>query len=149
MSNWIYFDPPVERDLTFTGRRETKPDNTKDAIGKIARLIPGPVLGAYGAALGTLPLFSPDQQRWVGLLLYLLGIIGTGWIVGWQIGPGIEKRRHQAVYVAAFAVWAYSLTGNTALTWFYHPGVAALLPIIASVVFYNVPLPREKQKRGQ
>lgn len=143
MSNWIYFDPPTTSSLSFASNRG---DRTKDALGKIARLIPGAVLGAYGAGLGTLPLFSNKQQPWVGLILFLLGIIGTAWIVGWQIGSNIKKGRHLIIYMVAFAVWAYSLTGKTALPWIYHPGIAALLPIICGVIFYQIPLPKRERQ---
>jgi len=139
MSNWIYFDPPAPAGIEFYS---PPPPTVKDAVGKIAQLIPGPVLGAYGAALGTLPLFTPGQQPWIGLGLFLLGIAGTAWLVAWQIGRQLYKARHIVVYAFAFAVWAYSLTGHVALPWLYHPGVGALLPIITSFVFYQIRLPR-------
>jgi hypothetical protein len=122
----IYFDPPVTEAAAFGA---TKGAKAKGALGKIAQLIPGEILGAYGAALGTLSLFDPAHQPWIGLTCFILGILGTGWYVGWRIGPGIKKQRHLLVYMAAFAVWAYALTGKTTLPWIYHPGVAALLPI--------------------
>lgn len=142
MSSWIYFDPPPT--AAFVNSRR---DKAKDAIGKIAQLVPGPILGAYGAALGTLPLFTPEQQPWVGVVLFALGILGTAWIVGWQIGGSLKKGRHQIVYVAAFAVWAYSLTGRITLPWIYHPGIGALLPIISGFVFYQIPLPKTEARR--
>ena len=137
----IYFDPPVTQSTTFSA---AKGERTKDALGKIGKLIPGEILGGYGAALGTLPLFSVTQQPFVGLVCFVLGILGTGWYVGWQIGVGIKKQKHEAVYIAAFVVWAYALTGKTSLPWFYHPGVAAILPIIASVIFYKIKLPKKE-----
>lgn len=142
MSNWIYFDPPKTPEMGFASGAKSGSDVAKDAVGKIAQLIPGPILGAYGAALGTLPLFSAAEQPLVGLLLYVLGIFGSAWIVYWDIGTGYRKVRHVLVYGTAFAVWAYSLTGSVALPWLYHHGLAALLPILASVVFYNVRLPK-------
>jgi hypothetical protein len=64
MGNWIYFDQPVDKTIPFAPK---KAGNAKDALGKIARLIPGPVLGAYGASLGTLPLFAPATALgWAG-----------------------------------------------------------------------------------
>ena len=137
MSDWIYFDRPD--DLAFHTPDQGR---AKDAVGKVAQLIPGPVLGAYGAALGTLPLFSPIQQPWVGGGLFLLGIAGTAWLIAWQMGRRLKKVRHIVVYAVAFGVWAYSLTGKGALPWLYHPGVAALLPILASFVFYQIRLPK-------
>lgn len=142
MSNWIYFDPPSQK----LGFAAPKKNPTKDALGKIAQLIPGPVLGAYGAALATLPLFTVAEQLWVGLGMFILGMAGTFWMVGWQIGKGIKTGRHQLVYVSAFSVWAYSLTGKTALPWIYHPGVAAVLPIIASFIYCQIPLPKRESK---
>jgi hypothetical protein len=136
--NRIYFDPPVTEPIAFGVEKGKKP---KDALAKIAQLIPGEILGAYGAALGTLPLFGA-AQLWVGLGCFVLGIIGTGWYVGWRMGVGLKKQKHVLVYIGAFAVWAYSLTGKTVLPWIYHPGVAALLPIIAGVVAFKIKLPK-------
>ena len=137
----IFFDPPVTKATTFSAKKGEK---TKDGLSKIAKLIPGEILGAYGAALGTLPLFSATQQPWVASICFLLGIIGTGWYVGWRIGSGIRKQKHIFVYMAAFTVWAYSLTGKTSLPWIYHAGVGAILPIITSVIFYNIKLPKKE-----
>ena len=142
MSNWIYYDPPVNpQGAAFAPKKE---ERTKDALGKIARLVPGPVLGAYGASLGTLPLFKVQEQHWVGLALFILGMVGTAWIVGWQMGGNVVKRRHIGVYVLAFAVWAYSLTGEKVLPWVYHPGFAALSPIVLGFILYAIPLPKLK-----
>lgn len=135
----IYFDPSVTEPRAFT---VTKGEKTKETLGKIAKLIPGEILGGYGAALNALPLFKPAEQPWIALACFVLGIVGTGWYVGWRIGSGIKKQRHLIVYMAAFAVWAYALTGKIATSWVYHPGVAALLPIIAGAVFYKVKLPK-------
>jgi hypothetical protein len=137
----IYFDPPVTEPRAFAA---SKGEKTKDGLSKLAKLVPGEILGAYGAALGTLPLFSSTAQPWVALACFLLGIVGTGMYVGWRIGAGIKKQSHLLVYMAAFAVWAYSLTGKTALPWIYYPGVAALLPIVAGVAFYRIPLPKKE-----
>lgn len=139
MSRWIYFDTPKPTELGFAGSEES---GAKDAIGKIAQLVPGPVLGAYGAALGTLPLFSESQQAWVGVGLYVLGIAATAWLVSWQIEGGIRKRRHIVAYSTAFAVWAYSLTGRIVLEPVYHEGLGLLLPIVAGFVLYNLRLPK-------
>jgi len=141
MSRRIYFDPPATDATSFSAATGEK---AKDALGKIAQLIPGEILGGYGAALGTVPLFA--HQNWVALACFVLGVLGTGWYVGWQIGQGIRKQKHVFVYMASFAVWAYSLTGKTALPWIYHPGVAALAPIIASAIFAKIKLP-EKEVR--
>ena len=84
------------------------------------------------------------MRIWVGAVLYVLGIVGTAWLVGWQIGNKLKKNRHRLVYMTAFAVWAYSLTGKTALPGIYHPGVGALLPIIAGFIFYQIPLPKRR-----
>jgi|ERR1700730_3777376 len=137
----IYFDAPVTESTAFSAAKTAK---AKDALGKIAQLIPGEILGAYGVALGTLPLFDAAQQPWVGLICFLLGIVGTAWYVGWRIGAGIKKQKHMLVYMVAFAVWAYALTGKTVLPWIYHPGVAALLPVIAGVIAYKIKLPKKE-----
>ena len=139
----IYFDSPVTRAESFAATRGA---SAKEALAKIAQLIPGEILGAYGAALGTLPLFTAAQQPWIGLVCYVLGIAGTIWYVGWRIGKGFKKQRHLIVYAAAFAIWAYSLTGKTTLPWIYHPGAAALLPIFGSVVAYKIKLPKKEVK---
>ena len=141
MRNRVYFDPPATEATSFAAR---KGDKTKDALAKIAQLIPGEILGGYGAALSTVPLFRGAQQPWVALGCFILGVIGTGWYVGWQIGKNISEQKHVLVYMSSFAVWAYSLTGKTALPWLYNPGAAALLPIIASVVFAKVKLPKRE-----
>ena len=138
----IYFDPPIKA-AAFAAKKGEK---AKGALGKLAQLIPGEVLGAYGAALGTLHFFEPAQQPWIGLTCFILGIICTAWYVGWQIGPGFKKQRHLLVYMAAFAIWAYSLTGKTALPWIYNPGVGALLPIAAVVVVNKIKLPKRAIK---
>jgi hypothetical protein len=145
MRNWIYFDSPEDL-MSFSGGRVVGP---RENIAKIALLIPGPILGAYGAALNTLPLFTKEQQPWVGLSLFVLGIVGTAWLVGWQIETDTKKLRHEIVYAAAFVVWAYSLTGKTVLPWIYSPGMAALLPIIASVIFTQIPLPKKERRRDR
>ena len=138
----IYFDPPLK-----PAAYSAKPgEKTKDGLAKIAQLVPGEILGAYGAALGTLPLFSASQQPWVGLACFILGIIGTAWYVGWRIGKGVKKQKHVLVYSGAFAVWAYSLTGKTVLPWIFHAGVAALLPVIGGVIAYNIKLPKKEVK---
>ena len=139
MNTWVYFDPPNEAGAAF---HKERPDPAKDAVGKIAQLVPGPVLGAYGAALGTMPLFTPSLQPWIGMGLFLLGMAGTAWLVAWAMEPNVKRARHIVVYVLAFAVWAYSLTGMVALPWLYHPGVAVLLPIIGSFVFNQIRLPK-------
>jgi len=139
----IYFDPPVTEGATFAVSREAK---TKDTLEKIGKLIPGEILGAYGAALGTLPLFNSKERLWVGAACFILGMIGTGWYVGWRIDSGIVKQKHVLVYMGAFAVWAYSLTGITVLPWIYHPGFAALLPIVAGVIMYKIKLPMREVK---
>jgi len=139
----IYFDPPATEAAAFAATKGTK---AKGALGKLAQLIPGEVLGAYGAALGTLSLFDPAHQRWVGLTCFILGIICTGWYVGWQIGSGFKRQRHLLVYMAAFAIWAYALTGKTALPWIYYPSVGALLPIGAAVIVNKIKLPKKEVK---
>ena len=139
----IYFDPPVTEGESFGAQKGVR---AKDALSKIAQLIPGEILGAYGAALGTLPLFSAAQQVWVGLTCYLLGIVGTAWYVGWRIGKGIKRQKHILVYMCAFAIWAYSLTGKTVLPWIFQPGVAALLPVIGGVIAYKIKLPKKEER---
>ncbi|HEU5048583.1 MAG TPA: hypothetical protein VFT64_12155 [Rickettsiales bacterium] len=119
-----------------------------DAIDKIARLIPGEILGAYGAALNTIPLFPEQWRNLVAAACYVLGIIGTGYWYGWCMGDEFKKQRHLMVYMSAFAIWAYSLTGKTVLPWIFQPGFAALLPIIASVIFVKIPLPKEPKKKS-
>lgn len=134
----IYFDPPVDGGRTFA----KKPDEAVgDALGKVAQIIPGEVLGAYGAALGVLPLFDQSQRPLVGMICFVLGMVATAWFVGWQIKGKLKKQRHLLAYVGAFAVWAYSLSGQSALPGIYHPGVAALLPIGWGLVLYKIKLP--------
>ncbi len=58
----IYFDPPVAEATTFSVQKGAK---AKESLGKIVQLIPGEILGAYGAALGTLPLFNAADQAWI------------------------------------------------------------------------------------
>ena len=139
----IYFDPPATEAAAFSS---TKGEKAKGALGKLARLIPGEVLGAYGAALGSLSLFAPAHQPWVGLTCFVLGIISTAWYVGWQIGKGFKRQRHLLVYMAAFAIWAYSLTGKIALPWIYYPGLGTLLPIGAALVVNKIKLPKKAVK---
>jgi len=72
--NRIYFDPPVTEAKAFAAKKGQK---AKDALGKVASLVPGEILGAYGAALGALPTFNADWQPRIGLTCYVLGILGT------------------------------------------------------------------------
>jgi hypothetical protein len=141
MSNWIYFDLPRSASLELNSAPPRS--STRDYLGKVASLVPGPVLGAYGAALGTLPLFSVSEQPIVGGSLFLFGALATVLYVNWQMDASLQRLRHQVVYVAAFIVWAYSLTGKTALPSLYHPGVAALLPILAGFFLSQVQLPKK------
>jgi hypothetical protein len=138
----IYFDPLATEAKTFSATN----DKAKDALGKIAQLIPGEILGGYGAALSTVPLFPAQSQQWVALGCFILGVVGTAWYVGWQIGKRISAQKHVLVYCLSFAVWAYSLTGKTALPWIYQSGVAALAPIILGVLLANISLPAKEVK---
>ena len=67
----IYFDPPIKA-AAFAAKKGEK---AKGALGMHEQLFPGEVLGAYGAALGTLHFFEPAQQPWIGLTCFILGII--------------------------------------------------------------------------
>lgn len=137
----IYFDPPATQARSVDTGQESP---AKDVLSKIAQLIPAEVLGAYGAALNTLPLFGTISRPWVALGLFVLGIIGTGWYISWSMGKDVKKSRHLFMYSAAFAVWAYSLTGATVVPWIFQPGAAALLPILFSVAASFTPLPKKE-----
>jgi hypothetical protein len=139
----IYFDPPATEATTFAADGDS---GVKEALTKVAQIIPAEILGAYGSALGTVPLWSTTAQPYVAGCCFLLGFLGTGWYVGWAIGQGIRKQKHILVYMVAFAVWAYALTGATALAPIYHPGVAALAPILASVALAKISLPKREVK---
>ncbi len=137
----FYFDPPVTSATAFAA---TEKDKAKDFLAKVGQLVPGEILGAYGSALGAVPLWSPAAQPWVALACFLLGLLGTGWYVGWAIGQGFRRQKHVFVYMSAFAVWAYALTGEVALKLIYHPGLAVLAPIVASVTFAKIQLPKKE-----
>jgi hypothetical protein len=137
----IYFDPSVTGGRAFAA---TSGEKTKEALAKIGQIIPGEILGAYGAALGAVPLWGKPSQPWIALFCFLLGLVGTGWYVGWIVGKGFKRQKHVFVYMGAFAVWAYSLTGETALKPIYHPGIAVLAPIVAGVILSKIKLPKKE-----
>lgn len=134
----IYFDPPATEAKTFSATRGAQ---AKDLLAKIARLIPGEILGAYGFGVTTLPTFDASVREWVGIGWFIAGILGTAWYVGWRIGKHFRKQNHMLVYMWAFAVWAYALTGASVMPHFYLPGLAMLLVAATSVGLAKVKLP--------
>lgn len=137
----IYFDPPVTEAEAYVARKAQK---AKDVLDKIGRLIPGEILGAYGMGLAALPTFSGTVRPWVGVGWFVLGIAATGWYVGWRIERNFVRWKHVLVYMWAFALWAYALSGMTVLPWIYHSGVATLLLAATSFVFVIMKLPAKE-----
>ena len=141
----IYFDPPVTNGQTFAARRG---DATKRFLAKVAKLIPVEIVGAYKAATLLVPGIQPVKlQIWFYWGLFVLGVAGTVWYVGWRIGTGFAMQRHLLIYAAAFVVWAYAVTGEKLLSKpYYQDAVAGIVLIVASVVFAKIKLPAKEVK---
>lgn len=141
----IYFDPPVTLGVTVAA---SKGATTKVYLEKVASLVPVEIVGAYKAAMLLVPLIKPsDIQLWVSWVLFILGIIGTLFYVGWRIGPGFKMQRHLIVYAVAFIVWAYAMTGEQLLSSpYYQPALAAIILIVSSAILGKVKLPKQPKQ---
>jgi hypothetical protein len=139
-SSRIYFDPPVTDAQAMAGEKGA---TTKQALQKIAQLVPVEIVGGYEAAVLFVGAVKPASlQIWIYWLLFWLGLLGTLWYVGWQIGKRFKKQRHLIVYAAAYVVWVYAISGERLLRApYYQDAIAAIVLIVASAVFAKIPLP--------
>jgi hypothetical protein len=144
----IYFDPPAtefDPPATETRLLPARDDRTLGYLEKIAQLVP--IEGGYKASTLLVPAIQPARmQPFLYWGLFVLGLLGTLWYVGWQIGPGIKKQRHLWVYGAAFVVWAYATTGDKLLPApYYQDAVAGIVLVVASLIFGKIKLPKIEQ----
>jgi hypothetical protein len=140
-SSRIYFDAPKTAGVTVSAR---KGEAAKQYLDKVARLVPIEIIGGYKAATllvaGVQPATLHLYFYWG---LFLLGLVGTLWYMGWQFASGIAKQKHLMVYAAAFVVWAYATTGDKLLSPpYYQDAVAGILLIVASLFFGKIDLPK-------
>jgi FtsH-binding integral membrane protein len=140
----IYFDPPTTAAVTTAARRG---EQSKQFLGKVAKLVPVEIVGAYKAATLLVPLIKPDTIHiWFYWGLFALGLVGTFWYVGWRM-TGFAKQRHLLVYCAAYVVWAYAVSGKQLLPEpYYQDALAGIVLIIASVIFGNIKLPAKESR---
>jgi hypothetical protein len=136
----IYFDPPV----TEARQSPAHDDGTLGYLEKIAQLVPIEIVGGYKASTLLVPAIQPLRlQPLMYWGLFVLGLLGTLWYVGWQMGTGVKKQRHLWVYGAAFVVWAYATTGDKLLPApYYQDAVAGIVLIVASLIFGKIKLPK-------
>jgi hypothetical protein len=141
----IWFDRPVTEAVLHAGKGQ----ETKEYLQKVASLVPAEIVAAYNLVISLVTGIQPKEwQAGFYWLCFCAGVLGTAAYTNWQIGKGWEKVRHLAVYVCAFVVWAYAISGSKLLPFpYYQDAIAGIILVVVSLALGKVPLPEEPEKR--
>ena len=111
-----------------------------DYSSRVAKYIPGEVVGAYLAILKILESVGPQAPGssavvYVGWVVFgiclLIGVPGYLRLVA---KPGEPWRYQAGISMGAFAVWAYALGGPFQLAGLYIPWIGSILLIVYTLL---------------
>lgn len=134
----LYYPPPVKAVLS---KGEESGFDTKQAVEKVAKLIPSEVITGY---TGLISLFAAAQSQRSQLIGYgvafVLGLVLTPVYLNQMAEPGKPKRNHLIVSTFAFAFWSYFTSGRQVAPAFYDIIWASAALIIFTLISGAIPM---------
>ena len=134
----LYYEPKVTARLTGD---DPQPDNLKNYLEKIAKLIPTEIVAAYLTLIGFIKIdTSTENHQYYYVAAALFCCVGTYFYLDALADKGKPKNIHIILSVIAFAIWAYSTTGDKLCPGIYNPLIASFAPVVFSLLTVKIPL---------
>lgn len=134
----LYYPPPAKSELS-TG--ETSGVDTKQALEKVAKLIPSEVITAYTGLVSLFLNLKTPRSQSIGFgIAFILGVILTPVYLNNMAEAGKPKRNHLIVSTFAFVVWAYFTSGRQVVPDLYDIIWATAALIIFTLISGAIPL---------
>ena len=140
----IYFDPDLDDAKVYSGKGASGP---LKFLGKVAMMIPGEVVVGYQFIMGLIPTVpNADARPWLYLGSFILFAILTAVYMGNRM-TGFERRKHLWLFVLAYIVWAYGLSGDklVPIGWWTHESARGIVLAVGSLLLGIPKLPKKRK----
>jgi hypothetical protein len=134
----LYY-PPSGKSALSTG--ETLRVDTKQALEKVAKLIPSEVITGYTGLVSLFSNIKTTRSQCIGFgIAFVLGAVLTPVYLTKMADAGKPKRNHLIVSTFAFVVWAYFTSGRQVVPALYDIVWATAALVIFTFVSGAIPL---------
>ena len=113
----------------------------KDALEKMAKLIPSELIGLYLTFVGLVPLIKYEASRpWWYVAVFIFCWFMVIVYLNWQADKDKPKKLKIFISWLAFPFWAYAVSGGSVIPSYYDAAVASILLFAFTTITGFLPL---------